>query len=174
VALPAEWDRLLADHTAALDEYLASALSLSPETWSRPMAAGKWNPAEITSHVAEAYRVLRAELNGQPGMGLRGSRLRRFIFRHTILPRLLAGKPFPPGVRAPRETRPKVASSDRQTALTELSSVADQFTAELGARARLANPRLSHAYFGLLSTREVLQLLAVHTRHHARQLAACR
>jgi len=172
--LPADWDRLLADHTAALEEYQASAMSLSLETWTRPMAPGKWTPAEVTSHVTEAYRVLRGELGGQAGMSLRGSRLRRFILRHTALPRLLAGKPFPPGVRAPRETRPRIVVDDRQTALKELGSLAELFTTELGACAGPARPCLTHAYFGLLSPRQALQLLAVHTRHHARQLAACR
>jgi DinB superfamily len=172
--LPPDWDRLLADHTAALEEYLASAMSLSLEVWIRPMAQGKWTPAELTSHVAEAYRVLRGELGGQAGMNLRGSPLQRFILRHTVLPRLLAGKPFPPGVRAPRETRPKIVVDDRQTALRELGSVAELFTTELGACAGPASPRLTHAYFGLLSPRQALQLVAVHTRHHARQLAGCR
>jgi hypothetical protein len=174
VALSADWDRLLADHSAALDEYRVAAKSLSRETWTRPMAPGKWTPAELTSHVAESYRVLRAELGGEPGMRLRGSRLQRLILRHTVLPRLLTGGPFPPGVRAPREVRPKVVIEDRETALTDLGSAAELFTTELTARAGPANPRLSHAYFGRLSSRQALQLMAVHTRHHARHLMSCR
>ena len=147
---------------------------LSLETWTLPMAPGKWTPAEVTSHVTAAYRVLRGELGGQAGMSLRGSRLRRFILRHTVLPRLLAGRPFPPGARAPRETRPTIVAGDRQTALRELGSVAELFTTELSASAGVASPRLAHAYFGLMSPRQALQLLAAHTRHHARQLADCR
>jgi len=174
VALPADWDRLVTDHMAALDEYCVAAKSLSRETWTRPMARGKWTPAELTSHVAESYRVLRAELGGEPGMRLRGSRLRRLILRHTVLPRLLMGRPFPPGVRAPREVRPRAVIEDRETALTELASAAELFTTELTARAGPADPRLTHAYFGLLSPHHALQLLAAHTRHHSRQLAACR
>jgi hypothetical protein len=63
---------------------------------------------------------------------------------------------------------------DRHTALSELGSVAELFTTELSASAGKARPRLSHAYFGRMSPRQALQLLAAHTRHHARQLADCR
>ena len=140
----------------------------------RPLAPGKWTPAEITSHVAEAYRVLLAELGGAAGMKLLGSRLQRLILRHTMLPRLIAGKPFPPGVRAPRETRPKVISEDHHQALSELGHLTGFFVAELATRAATGPVQLTHAYFGALLPGQGLQLLTAHNRHHARQLATSR
>jgi hypothetical protein len=170
--LPRDWSRLLADHSAAVEEYLIVAGRISADGWVRPLASGRWTPAEVTSHVLEAYRVLRAELAGADGMRMLGSRLQRWVLRYTVLPRLLAGRPFPPGIRAPRETRPRDVLEDRHAALRALGELAEAFTQELTSQAAGGTIRLTHAYFGPLSPRQGLRLLAVHTRHHAHQLAA--
>jgi hypothetical protein len=170
--LPADWTPLVAAHSAAIEEYVTGAERLANRVWTHPLAPGKWTPAEVTSHVSQAYRVLCAELAGDAGMGLLGSRLQRLILRHTVLPRLLAGRPFPAGVRAPRETRPRDILKDPQTALAILRRLAADFSQELTTRATEGNTRLTHAYFGPLSPRQGLQLLTIHTRHHARQLGA--
>jgi hypothetical protein len=104
-------------------------------------------------------------------MRLLGSRLQRWLLRQTILPRLLAGKPFPPGVRAPKETRPRDVQQDCATALATLDSLSQAFIEALTTRAAAGTIRLTHAYFGHLSPGQGLRLLIVHTRHHARQLA---
>jgi hypothetical protein len=168
----AEWGGLLDDHARALDEYRLAAGALGSTVWLRPLAAGKWSPAEITAHVAAAYQVLTAELGGAAGMALRGSKLQRLVLRHTVLPRLLIGRPFPPGARAPRETRPTKIIEDPVVALARLVERAEQFTRDLTAKPDGQNLRLTHAYFGRLSARQGLELSTMHTRHHARQLAA--
>ena len=43
---------------------------------------------------------------------------------------------------------------------------------ELSDRMRTGRVRLTHAYFGRMSARQSLTMATVHTRHHARQLAA--
>jgi hypothetical protein len=151
---------------------MSAAGRLPAHAWMRPLAPGKWTPAEVTSHVSEAYRVLRAELGGDAGMRTLGSRFQRLVLRHTMLPRLLTGRPFPPGVRAPRETRPREVVEDPGTALATLASLAAEFAEELTNRAGGGSVRLTHAYFGSLSPEQGIKLLTVHTRHHARQLAA--
>jgi hypothetical protein len=170
--LPPEWDHLLEDHARAIEEYRIAAGALDPAVWMAPMAPGKWSPAEVTAHVAEAYRVLSAELGGADGMRLRGSSLQRLVLRYTVLPRLLAGKPFPNGVRAPRETRPTEIINDPALAVARLVERAEQFIRDLTAKATIQSVRLTHAYFGRLSPRHGLELSTVHTRHHAQQLAA--
>jgi hypothetical protein len=105
-------------------------------------------------------------------MRLLGSPLQRWILRRTLLPRLCKGRPFPPGVRAPRETRPREIEEDSALALTRLGTLAMDFTKELTTRQAGGEVRLTHAYFGPLSARQGLQLLSGHTRHHARQLGA--
>ena len=170
--LPPDWTALLADHTRAVEEYRAAAGAISLGAWMEPLTPGKWAPAEITAHVAEAYRVLCAELAGAPGMRVLGSRFQRLILRHTVLPRLLAGKPFPIGVRAPRETRPGEIIEDSDVALPGLADLAERFTRELTESAARRSVHLTHAYFGPMSPRQGLRLSTVHTRHHARQLEA--
>lgn len=170
--LSSDWARLLQDHACALRDYCIAAGGIDRGMWMTPIAPGKWSPAEITAHVAEAYRVLSAELEGADGMRLRGSRLQRLVLRYTILPRLLNGSPFPPGVRAPRETRPTEIIEDPALALSTLVSRAEHFTRNLTERAATRDVRLTHAYFGRLSARHGLELSTAHTRHHAQQLAA--
>ena len=167
---PSDWALLLTRHSDAVEDFCHAAGRLGDERWLRPIAPGKWTPAEVTSHVTQAYRVVRAELAGEPGMRLVGSRFQRLILRHTVLPRLLAGRPFPRGARAPRETRPQEVSRDPVEALSNLREFAHALGRELTGLASSGRACLSHAYFGRLSPHEGIRLLTVHTRHHARQL----
>jgi hypothetical protein len=170
--LSRDWASLVADHAGAVEQFVGAAERFTPAAWMEPLAPGKWSPAEVTSHVREAYQVLRCELGGGGGMRLLGSSLQRWLLRRTVVPRLIAGRPFPPGVRAPKETRPREILEDPAAALSRLEVEAQAFTQELTTKAAAGNIRLTHAYFGPLSARQGLQLLTVHTRHHARQLAA--
>lgn len=161
---------MMRDHASAVSEFVGAGRRFPGGAWTQALAHGRWSPAEITSHVAEAYDVLRRELSGEPGMQLLGSPLQRWLLRRTMLPRILRGRPFPAGVRAPRETRPHELHADPTSALAALELKADAFARELSAQVSDRRLRLSHAYFGPMSARETLQLVAVHTRHHARQL----
>jgi len=170
--LPSDWIHLAADHADAVAEFMQAAGRFSPGRWMQPLAPGKWSPAEVTSHVAESYHVLRSELGGAAGMRLRLSPWQRWLLRHTMMPRILRGSPFPAGARAPAEIRPRTIEQDPSAGLAMLAAGAEAFVQELSARAAGQRVRLTHAYFGQLSARQSLQLVAVHTRHHARQLAA--
>jgi len=161
---------MLRNHAAAVDEFVGSARRFPGAAWSRALAPGKWSPAEITSHVIEAYEVLRRELSGGPGMRLLGSPLQRWLLRRRMLPSILRGRPFPAGARAPRETRPRELHANPASALAVLEATAEAFARELSPRLADRRLRLNHAYFGPMSGRQTLQLVAVHTRHHARQL----
>jgi uncharacterized damage-inducible protein DinB len=169
--LPSDWNSLAADHRAALDQFVATARQLPPRSWTQPLGFGKWSPAEISSHLIASYRIMRNELAGGPGMALRLRPLRRWLLRHTMLPRILRGEPFPAGARAPRETRPTAERAALPVALETLIQESNALVEELTIRASEGRVRLTHAYFGSMSARQSLQLLAVHTRHHARQLA---
>ena len=130
-----DWDSLASDHAAAVEQFASIVRQLPSEAWDRPVSPGKWTPAEITSHLIESYRILRSELRGGPGMALRLSAVRRWVFRHTVLPRILATGHFPAGARAPRETRPSEVVSRPVDALDALSREADAFYRELTERA---------------------------------------
>jgi len=161
---------LMKNHASAVGEFVESAQRFPDPAWTRPLAPGKWSPAEITSHLTQTYKVLCRELHGEPGMQLRGSRWQRWLFRRTILPGILRGGVFPVGARAPKEIRPSEIQHDPVAALPALTAGADAFVRELSARAADRRLRLSHAYFGPMSALQSLRLATVHTRHHARQL----
>jgi hypothetical protein len=167
-----DWATLVARHSQAVEAFVRTSRRVPSERWSLPLGPGKWSPAEITSHLNESYQVLRGELAGRPGMQLRLSRLQRWTLRYRVLPRILASGNFPEGARAPREIRPREVITDPGAALHMLSTQADAFVQELTDRARSGRVRLTHAYFGSMSARQSLILVTVHTRHHARQLAA--
>jgi DinB superfamily len=167
---PAEWQSLRAEHSRAVGQFISTAKGVPQDSWDRPLAEGKWTPAEVTAHLSESYRILRSELATGLGMGLRLGRMRRWVFRHTILPRILASGRFPRGARAPRETRPLQIVSDISAAVEALTDEAEAFAAELNARAALGTVHLTHAYFGPMSATQAMRLVTVHTRHHARQL----
>lgn len=165
------WEALACEHEAAVSEFAQAARRWAGEAWLLPLAPGKWSPAEVTSHVLAAYSVLLAELRGGPGLRLRGSPVARWLLRHTILRRILAGHPFPVGVRAPAETRPLEVFPDAESGIAALERGVAAFSTELAQQAALRRVRLTHTYFGALPARNALRLLTVHTRHHARQLA---
>jgi hypothetical protein len=169
--LPSDWSRLTADHRAALDQFIATARQLPPTSWARPLGDGKWSPAEISNHLIASYRILRTELAGGQGMALRLGPLRRWLLRHTMLPRILKSGTFPAGARAPRETRPSSDLAALPDALETLTREANALVEELTTRASRRRVRLTHAYFGPMSARQSLRILAAHIRHHARQLA---
>lgn len=172
--LPSDWTRLTTDHAAALVEFADVARRLPPERWTEPLAAGKWSPAQVTGHLAEAYHVLNVELAGGAAMRLLGPPLQRWILRYTLLPRILSSGRFPARARAPAETRPQRVEAEPEAGIAALTRLAQQFIDALGARASVERVRLTHAYFGPLGVRQAVRLCVVHTRHHARQLEAAK
>jgi hypothetical protein len=168
----AEWAALVAGHAAALQGFVLTSSRVPPHLWTRPVTAGKWTPAQIANHLIESYRVLRGELGGAPGMQLRLGPAKRWLLRRTLLPRILLTGNFPAGAKAPKETRPGDRNADPASCIQALTAEAEGFVQELTERSRRGRVRLTHAYFGRMSARQSLLLVTVHTRHHARQLAA--
>lgn len=168
--LPQVWTAEATAHAEAVAQFTAAARAVPVLRWEQPLAAGKWSSAEITAHVTEVYAVLRREVAGGAGMQVRGSAFRRWFLRHTVLPRLLQGASFPPGVRAPVETRPTMVSADQASAIATLEQVAGQFMVELTDRQATRPVWLTHAYFGRAPALRGLRMVTVHLRHHARQL----
>jgi hypothetical protein len=95
---------------------------------------------------------------------------RRWLVRLRMMPSILSGGAFPPGVRAPKETRPREVDANMGRALSVLSDKAELLVRELTDQVPHRRVRLSHAYFGSLCPEDGLRLVTVHTRHHARQL----
>lgn len=163
------WRSVLALHARELDAFLDAARAVPEAAWHREPAPGKWSAAAVVRHVADSYRFGRdAARSGGGGMRLKVHPLRAALFRHTLFRAMIWLRTFPRGAPAPREVRPDlaaVAATPRAEALAELASLAAEAAEAL--RAAPGSCRVVHAYFGPLTPRDTLTLLALHTRHHA-------
>lgn len=161
---------LRAAHHAAVDDFLTAARQLAAEEWSRPVAEGKWSPAEIAEHLRLTYETVGGELGGAPGIRPRGTWWSRMLLRFSILPGILRTGRIPGNARAPREIRPIGGPFDQRTTLDALEAAAAVFEERLGARPDASGAVLTHHVFGRLGVADAWRFAAVHTEHHRRQL----
>ena len=159
---------LIGDHQAAVRDYLLKAQAIPESGWLTPRAEGKWTPAQETRHLILAYEAFSADLRGERKMGLKGTPLRRALWRLFGLTSILWRRKIPVAVRAPREARPDWETTPRDPLLLELRERAEQLDAVFAETWR-ADPRrrVTHPFFGDLKLEHAITLSAVHTRHHA-------
>lgn len=170
--MPSRRDQLLAkrldDHRAAIHEFMERARAIDAAAWLQPRAEGKWTPAQETKHVILSYDVLLGQLSGGPGMRVRTKSLRRFVARIIGLGSILYRKRIPVAVKAARELRPEWEAEPASVLLAQLGERATRFDALLAERWRAApETRLTHYIFGDLTLDQSVQVMSVHTRHHA-------
>lgn len=166
------WTAALREHEEALRLFLEATARVPAAEWTRPPAPGRWSPAAMVLHVAQAYELGRDAAGGDgAGMRLRVPPLLAWASRTFLLPAMLASRRFPRNAPAPREVRPDIAAAERVTpaeAAARLARAAADAAKELRLAAdRRPMPRVSHAYFGPLTPLATLRLLSAHTRHHA-------
>lgn len=160
-----------ARHQRAVAAFATSATAIAPEMWHVAQTAGKWSPAEITTHLELGFRALQQELAGGPPMRLRLRGWKLLYARWRYMRRILADGVFPTGARAPRETRPPAGAASQAVALEAFRAAAANYETEvLGAHAVRPETRLTHPYFGRVSLSQALFISAKHIEHHSRQL----
>jgi hypothetical protein len=161
-------DRLIADHDAAVREFVDRASALDARRWLTPRAAGKWTPAQETTHVMLAYDEFTRQLRETRPMRLHRSRLRRALARLVGLTSILWFKRIPVAVNAPREARPEWVETGADELLPQLRGRTNEFETTF-ARVWREEPRrrMSHYLFGPLTLEQGITLVTVHTRHHA-------
>jgi len=166
-----KWVEVVELHNKASCTFAETAAGVPSETWMKA-GEGEWSPAHITKHLSLAYEILLSELNGGAGMDIRTKFWQRTLLRWTMVPRLLRGKPFPKGAKAPRETRPTEITEDQADAVANFRKLAASFEeAALNAYAKDSGTQLTHAYFGRSDLVKSLQFCARHVQHHARTIA---
>lgn len=164
----ARLESLLRDHRAAVREYVERANTVGESRWLLPRAEGKWTPAQETRHLILAYEAFCRDLSGGAKMALRGTPLRRMLWRAIGLTSILWRKRIPVAARAPREARPEWESAPRSELVPRLEQCASEFDA-LFTRVWRAEPRrrVTHPFFGDITLDQSIRMSAVHTRHHA-------
>jgi hypothetical protein len=158
----------LEDHRAAVREFVERATRVGEVGWLRPRADGKWTPAQETKHVILSYDVLLNQLNGGAPMRVRTKPLRRLLARIIGLGSILYRKRIPVAVNAARELRPEWEAAPASVLVVQLGERAARFEALLADRWYAApDTRLTHYIFGQLTLDQSVQVMSVHTRHHA-------
>lgn len=120
-----------------------------------------------------AYEAFIRDLEGGAPLRLRGTALKRRLWRWVGLSSILWRQRIPVAARAPFETRPEWETAAADDLLPKVQRLADHFHSVF-ARTWRTEPRrrVTHPMFGLLTLDHAIRLLSVHTRHHAALLPA--
>jgi hypothetical protein len=146
---------------------VATVMQVAPADWHRPVAPGKWSPAEITEHLRLTAAALRREIETGEGMRVRTSWLRRMVLRVLFLRKILVTGRFPDGAKAVRELRPGGGPFDHQATTSALGEELRAFE-----RALTSTPgaRVTHPLFGVADANTALRFSTVHLLHHRDQI----
>jgi Protein of unknown function (DUF1569) len=160
-------DVQLADHHAAIDEFVRIVRAIPSDRWTMPRAAGAWTPAQIAEHIAKIYEYNRATFEGNaPGRPL--LRLLRPLARRFIVDSTLKAGRFTRKGRSPKIFQPSDSPGGQQELASRIELAATGFESAL----RHAPTVFDHPFFGRLPSVNFVRLQAIHTRHHRAQLPA--
>jgi hypothetical protein len=161
-------DHQLAIHRASVREFIERAAAVPEDRWLVPRGDGKWTPAQEARHLVLTYQAAMRDLRREQRMQLRGSRVRRMIWKAIGLTWIIWLRRLPRAVRAPREVRPEWESAAAAALLPELRRSIEEFEVAF-VRTWNEEPgqRLTHPFFGAITLDHAIQVLAVHNRHHA-------
>lgn len=165
------WTRAQRDHREALGALLDTIASVEPDAWRRPLASGKWSPAQIAEHLALVYEKGSGDLTGVGAVQPRVPLWQQRLLRWFLLPHILFHESVPLRASSPREVRPSERGLPQRGAADRLIALAGRFEADLEEASRLGRS-LRHPYFGPISPLQALRFCAVHLEHHRRQMLA--
>jgi len=159
----------IVDNREAVDAFITAARSVPPSAWTAPRAPGKWSPGQVTEHVAIAYEISRAILDGSFS-GRSAPRPLRPLIRVLFLNRVLKTGRFVKGGKAPAAFQPSASPSSITDLAARLRAAAAAFEADVETAAQQGRTTLEHPFFGRIALADYARLQAIHTRHHSQQL----
>ncbi len=159
-----DWQQAVAEHEAAIEACIAASRRVPDTQWNLAYAEGKWSPAQHVDHVGLSYQMVIDALSGNPPKARLG-RVRQFVLRTFVLPKILRTNVFREGVPAPREMRPPREPQDRAAVEERLRSRAAKCI-EVVLASNRPGVRVQHPYFGPLRLLDMLRLGTSHARHH--------
>lgn len=165
-----EWTQAMERHRAAVALYLQIAERASKNAWQTPIQAEKWTPAQVTEHLILTYQIFLKQMRGEQNIEMIYGSLVRRVLRLLILPRIYRRGELPRGAQAPNEILPVEANKTQEIALKQLKEAVVEFVKEASERRNEKDLRLTHHVFGKIKLIEGIELAAIHTEHHARQL----
>jgi hypothetical protein len=160
-------DTALAFSRQTAEELLADAAATG-DGWSVALAPGKWSPSQTVEHVARSLDASTALAKGEPcdlpRLPALVHPLLRIVFR-----RLLRSGVFPKG-RTTRPLNPASGPATPAQASERLQAAHERYEAACRARAA-RGPLLRTPMFGAVPLADYVRFMALHTRHHQRQMA---
>jgi DinB superfamily len=165
------WTGTLARHAVAANAYATAAGAVDADSWSVPVAEGKWSPAQVTEHLNKTYQVIIAELRGGPGIRIRSSWLVRQLLRQTVLHSIIRKRRLPKGARAPLEVMPRVVEGSQADVIDRFTHLAHEFAEVCEVnRAENRGRKLTHHIFGEIELSRGVDFVTIHIEHHQRQI----
>jgi hypothetical protein len=167
-----EVETQLAEHAAAIREFIAAARAVDPARWTAPRAEGAWSPGQIAEHLAIFYdysrRIARDEAPSPIPWPLRPlvSRLARAMIVDSTLK---AGR-FTRKGRAPGIFQPSATPPTADAVLTRLDAAVRGLESDIRSRHPEARHTIEHPIFGTMPIAEWVRLQTIHARHHRSQL----
>lgn len=160
--------QLTQNHDRAVREFVEKARAIGSERWLTPRAEGKWTPAQEVTHLILTYEAFVRQLTHGETIRLRGTPLKRMVWRAVGMTSILWFRKIPAAVNAPREVRPDPVDTPAAELIPRLEERVATFENAF-ARAWRHDPqrRLMHPLFGYVSLDQGIRFLTVHTRHHA-------
>jgi len=165
----AELQDAIADNRRAIEAFIAGARAVPPAAWLQPRAPGKWSPAQVTEHVAIAYEVARAVVDGTYA-GRAAPRIVRLVIRTIGFNPIVRSGRFRKGTKAPAVFQPTGSPASVADLTGRLEAAAGGFVAAVEAAARRGQAVVDHPFFGRVALPDYTRLQAIHTRHHHEQL----
>jgi DinB superfamily len=162
--LSPQWQTAVTEHETAIEACITAARRIADDEWTLSRAEGKWSPAQQLEHVGLSYQMVYDALNGKPPRARLG-RVKQFLLRTFLLPKILRTDRFREGVPAPRELRPVSPTHDR-VALEDLLRTRAATCLEMVLATNRPGAHVLHPYFGPLPLLSMLRLGTSHTRHH--------
>lgn len=163
----AEIDDALAENRKAVQALIAAA-EASGSAWATPRAPKKWSPSQVVEHVAMSLEDSAKLMNGESTRFPSVPRFLRPLFRGLFFNRVVRQRTFfkaKTNAAMDPATGPALATDARG----RLEGATQTF--EAASRVRAAADGLVHnSSFGDVPVTDYAIFMAMHTRHHCKQM----
>lgn len=152
---------------SAVDELIAAAEKCGA-AWTAPRAPGKWSPSQVVEHVALALEESANVVSGAPSKFPTLPAFVRPLVRGLLFRRVLKRNAFPKA-KTNKAMDPASGPSTTVDARIRLEGALAKF--DQACRERVANAQsVQSTVFGTVSVADYARFMAVHTRHHRKQV----
>jgi DinB family protein len=166
--MPALDDALTANREAA-KRFLATARTVAKEAWAKPIAPGKWSPAQIVEHVAISTEVALKAIKGDKTVGS-FPRLFRAIPRAMVFNPTLKKGAFPKRMKGPAIFAPSKEHISFDASAARIERAVTSLEAHVRDLAKAGTHAFDHGFFGRLKIADYVRFNGLHANHHEKQL----